>query len=64
MLAAAAYLGDFARAAQMLVRIGRRVSHARLADAYDEEFMKFQAELSRWGYLSVENSNRSKANSE
>jgi len=52
VLAAAAYFGDFARAARMLVRIGRRVEpDARLADAYDEEFMKFQAELTRRGYL-------------
>ena len=52
VLAAAAFVGDFARAAQMLVRIGRRVEpDARLAAAYDEEFIKFKAELQRRGYL-------------
>ena len=52
VLAAAAYLGDFARTAQGLVRIGRRVEpEPRLAAAYDEQFQKFQAELQRRGYL-------------
>jgi sugar (pentulose or hexulose) kinase len=52
VLAAAAFLGDFTRASEMLVRIGRRVDpDARLAAAYDEEFMEFKAELRRRGYL-------------
>ena len=52
VLVAAAYLGDFARAAQGLVRIGQRVEpDSRLAAAYDEQFLKFRAELQRRGYL-------------
>ncbi len=51
VLAAAAFLGDFARAAQSLVRIGRQVEpDVQLAAAYDEEFIKFKAELHRRGY--------------
>ena len=52
VLAAAAHLGDFAQAAQGLVRIGRRIEpEPRLAAAYDEQFGRFQAELQRRGYL-------------
>jgi D-ribulokinase len=52
VLAAAAFLSDFTRASQMLVRIGRRVDpDTRLAAAYDEQFLEFKAELQRRGYL-------------
>jgi len=52
VLAAAGFLGDFATAAQKLVRIGRRVEpDPRLAAAYGEEFTKFKAELQRRGYV-------------
>ena len=52
VLAAAAYLGDVARAAQLLVRIGRRVEpDLQLAAAYDEEYPRFKAELHRRGYV-------------
>jgi sugar (pentulose or hexulose) kinase len=51
VLAASAYLGDFARAAEMLVRIGRRIEpEPLLAVAYEEEFLKFKVELQRRGY--------------
>ena len=53
VLAAAAFVGDFARAARMLVRIGRRVEpEGRLAAAYDEKFNRFKAKLQRRGYMS------------
>jgi sugar (pentulose or hexulose) kinase len=53
VLAAAPFVGDFARAARMLVHIGRRVEpEGRLAAAYDEEFNRFKAELQRRGYMS------------
>jgi sugar (pentulose or hexulose) kinase len=52
VLAAAAYLGDFTRAVQGLVRIGRRVEQEpQLAVAYDEQFLRFKTELQRRGYL-------------
>lgn len=52
VLAAAAHMGDFAQAAQALVRIGQRVEvDPRLAAAYDEQFLRFRAELQRRGYL-------------
>jgi len=52
VLAAAAYRGDFAKAAQGLVRIGRRVEpDRRLADAYEEEYWKFKNELHQRGYV-------------
>ena len=52
VLAAVPFVGDFARAARMLVRIGRRVEpEGRLAAAYDEKFNRFKAELQRRGYM-------------
>jgi D-ribulokinase len=52
ILAAAAFLGHFARAARMLVRIGRRVEpDMRLTAAYDEKFREFKAELHQRGYV-------------
>jgi len=52
VLAAAAFLGDFASAAERLVRIGRRVEPSPLLSAvYDEQFTNFKAELHRRGYL-------------
>jgi sugar (pentulose or hexulose) kinase len=52
VLAAAAFLGDFAAAAERLVRIGRRVEpDPKLATAYDQQYASFKAELQRRGYL-------------
>jgi sugar (pentulose or hexulose) kinase len=52
VLAAATYCGDFAKAAQGLVRIGRRVEpDPRLAEAYEERYVAFKNELHKRGYV-------------
>jgi sugar (pentulose or hexulose) kinase len=52
VLAAAAFLGDFASAAQRLVRIARRVEpDPKLAATYDEQYASFKEEIQRRGYL-------------